>query len=54
MSFHHQLSHFINKFKTALLSYSNQSTILQLRSMDWFLYEDEIGLKLVNKEHISV
>ena len=39
-----------------LLSYRNQSTDLECKSIDWFLYEDNIGLiwvDMMNKDNVT-
>ena len=39
-----------------LLSYRNQSSDLEYKSIDWFLYEDNIGLiwvDIVNKDNVT-
>ena len=43
----------IKSFKSKALSYRNQSTDLQCKSMYWFLYDGNICLKLVRLEILS-
>ena len=43
----------IKPFKSKALSYRNQSTDLQCKSMYWFLYDGNICLKLVRLEILS-
>ena len=40
---------FCNSFMTESLPYRNQSTDLQSESMDWFLYDRDLGYERVNK-----